>query len=428
MGESKRHKYKLRLGVISAIILVILLVYFVSQIFGNMRTSLSLVKTQYVTDESYLSLNGYVYRNEELIVSSENEIVDFLVRNVERIPVGKEYLTVYKTNISGDGERRNVQGELDMLSAVIDSISDGLYDNLRVQDIDNISASLNSSYYSFISALGKDNYSLAENNGEKMLEFLNKYQIVTGKLDSLEASAQTLKEEKQSLIDTYAVGDGIIQSSDRSCYVYRDVDGYEQVFSYADVMNMSVSEFREKIDGVEPIKNSHAVGKRVYDSKWYLVVPINYSNVQLFTSGLKYDIYLSEIGNKKISMNVERVEMSESGNAGFVVLSSNEIGTSFEVSRYTSIKILKSSVSGYRVPEAALYSLDIDSDGYSDYTGVYVMSGNYVKFRRINVISYGDGYVIAKDSDDADEEFPYLSGNELIIASGGNLYDGKLIK
>lgn len=428
MGESKRHKFKLRLGVVSAIILVILLVYFVSQIFGNMRTSLSLVKTQYVTDESYLSLNGYVYRNEEVIESSENVLADFLVRDGEKIPVGKEYMTLYKTNISSDDERERMQNELDMLSFVIDSISEGLYDNLRVQDIDKISTSLDASYYSFISALGKDNYSLAENNGEKMLEFLNKYQIVTGKLDSLEDSAKALSAEKQGIIDTYSVGNGTVRKSNRSGYVYRDVDGYEQVFSYADVMNMSVSEFREQIGSVESMKNSNAVGKMVYDSKWYLVLPINYSNMHFFAAGLKYDIYLSEIGNKKISMNVERVEMPEGSATGFVVLSSNEIDTSFEISRYTSIKILKSSVSGYRVPEAALYSLDIDSDGYSDYTGVYVMSGNYVKFRRVNIISYGDGYVIVKDSDDADEEFPYLSGNELIIASGGNLYDGKLIK
>ncbi len=428
MERSKGQKYKSRLGVITTVLLVVLLVYFAAQMFGKINTSVSVINTQFVTDDVYVSLGGYVYRNEELILAEADELADFTVRSGEKIPVGKEYMTVYKTNISGVEKRYMVQGNLNVLSDKIDSLRDGLDEELRVQDVSRVSSSLNSSYYSFISAVAEGNYSSADLDGESMLEEMNKLQIITGKIEALEDSANATVEEKENIISEYAVDSGRARYAERSCYVVRDVDGYEGVFSYADVMTMSVDDFKAQVDGIQKESNPYAVGKAVYDSKWYLVVPISQSNLNIFSAGSTYDVFLSELGGEKLSMNVERVEIAENKASGFAVLSSSEIGKSFEVSRYTGIKLLRSSVSGYRVPDEAIYSLDADDDGYTDYTGVYVMSGNYVKFRRINISSYGNGYVIVKSDDEAEEQFPYLSQNELIIVSGGNLYDGKLIK
>lgn len=430
MGESRRTKYKRRLGIITTVLLVILLLYFAVQIFGKMSTSISVISTQLVTDKSYTSLNGYVYRNEETITVSNGEIVDFLVGNGEKIPVGKEYMSVYKTNISSESDRETVQERLNDLTKKIDLLRDGLDGSLRVQDIESIRASLDSSYYSYLSSVTSKNFSGADFDGERVLDALGKHQVITGKLDFIKSSADEISEQKKSLIEELAVDGGRTVKTDRSCYISFDVDGYESAFDFHEVMTITADRFREKASEISRSSLDGAVAKRVYDSKWYLVVPLSKANFATFSEGLSYDIYLSEIGGDSIPMIAERIEISESGESGFAVLSSGEIGKSFEISRYTSIKILRSSVSGFKVPDGAIHSLDMNRDGYTDYTGVYVMSGNYVKFRRIEIVSYGAGYVIVRDSDTAEgeQEFPYLSGNELIIDSGGDLYDGKLIK
>ncbi len=428
MEGSKGQKYKSRIGVIVTVLLVVLLVYFAAQIFGKYGMSISVMKNQFVTDENYITLHGYVYRNEELILASDGEIADLLVPNGEKIPVGKEYLKLYKTNIQSGSQRAMLQGQLNSLSNRIEALQGSIDEELRIQDIDRINSSVFSSYHAFISSAAKNNYSAAWADGETLLDFMNKQHIITGRLESLNNSAEELASEKNALIEKYATDSGSIKRADTSCYVFRDIDGYEDSFNYADVMTMGVDEFKSSVKTIQRVENDRAVAKRVYDSKWYLVVPITPVNAQNFEVGESYGILLSEVDDASTEMVVERIEMPEGGASGFMVLSSGEIGKSFEVSRYTSIKFLKSSVSGYRIPEDAIRELDYDDDGSPDYTGVYVMSGNYAKFRRIKIISYGVGYVIAKDGDDTEDQFPYLLGNELIIISGGNLYDGKLIK
>ena len=434
MEEKVRHKYKRRLGVVTTILLVVLIVYFATQIFGNINTSMSVINTQVVTDKSFTSLNGYVFRNEELITAGNDEIVDFLVSDGERVPVGKNYMTVYKANVSGNEERAALQSELHALTSKMDVLHDGIQNVPRIQDIDKVNASLSGAYHSLLSSVAGGNYSSAGDRGEELLDYLNQQQTITGKLDSLKSSAEAIANEKNALIGSFSVGMSITKMSDRSCYVLRGYDGYESVFSYSDAMTLTADELRAKINEAQKENITNAVGKRVYDSKWYLAVPISQSSLDIFSVGSSREVYLSELGEESILMKVERVELSERGDSGFAILSSGEIGKSFRISRYTGIKVEKTSVSGYRVPDEAIHSLDRDGDGYVDYTGVYVMSGNYVKFRRIDVISHGNGYAIVSVSDNlSDEEaegtdLPYLSSSELIIVTGSNLYDGKLIK
>ena len=428
MKEKKGHKYKRRLGVVTTVLLVVLIIYFATQIFGKMNTTMSVINTQTVTDRSFISLNGYVYRNEELITVGTDEVADFLVGNGERVPVGKRYMTVYKTSVSGEDERASVQKELDALNERINLLNDGINNNPRVQDIDSVRASFSGSYYSYLSSVADGSYSSADSFGSDMLDYLNQQQMITGKLDTIKSSVESIEQSKSELISKYSTGSATSMTSIRSCYIYSGYDGYEAAFSYADAMTLSADELREKITGAERENITNAVGKRVYDSKWYLVVPVTQASFNLFSVGSTVEVQLTEAGDESIPMNVERLESLSNGASGYAVLSSSEIGKSFGISRYTSIKVERSSVSGYRVPDEAIHSLDHDNDGYSDFTGVYVMSGNYVKFRRINVLSYGNGYVIAGGGEEDDIEFPYLSGSELIIVSGGNLYDGKLIK
>jgi hypothetical protein len=83
------------------------------------------------------------------------------------------------------------------------------------------------------------------------------------------------------------------------------------------------------------------------------------------------------------------------------------------------------SDSGYRIPEEAMTTLDGDD-------GVYILVGSVVEFRRVTVISRGNGYYIVntfeKDLDDeSTSDTPYLKANDMIITSGNDLYDGKLI-
>ena len=220
MKEKKGHKYKRRLGVVTTVLLVVLIIYFATQIFGKMNTTMSVINTQTVTDRSFISLNGYVYRNEELITVGTDEVADFLVGNGERVPVGKRYMTVYKTSVSGEDERASVQKELDALNERINLLNDGINNNPRVQDIDSVRASFSGSYYSYLSSVADGSYSSADSFGSDMLDYLNQQQMITGKLDTIKSSVESIEQSKSELISKYSTGSATSMTSIRSCYIY----------------------------------------------------------------------------------------------------------------------------------------------------------------------------------------------------------------
>ena len=72
------------------------------------------------------------------------------------------------------------------------------------------------------------------------------------------------------------------------------------------------------------------------------------------------------------------------------------------------------------IPEQALTWVDGES-------GVYVFESSTVYFRRAEILFAGDGYYVVSLADpDPENEYDYLSGNDLLIVSGKKLYHGKV--
>ena len=62
--------------------------------------------------------------------------------------------------------------------------------------------------------------------------------------------------------------------------------------------------------------------------------------------------------------------------------------------------------------------------------GVYVLTGNIVTFKRLDVIYTGDDYVISKkiyDTVKDDNNIPYVKLYDEVIVEGKDLSDGKII-
>ena len=89
------------------------------------------------------------------------------------------------------------------------------------------------------------------------------------------------------------------------------------------------------------------------------------------------------------------------------------------------MRITLGSKTGYRVPSDAVHTVGED-------TGVYILVGNMIEFRRITIIGEGEGYYVVityeRDLEDSlTSQTPYLNINDLIVTSGRDLYDGKLL-
>ena len=98
-----------------------------------------------------------------------------------------------------------------------------------------------------------------------------------------------------------------------------------------------------------------------------------------------------------------------------------EIPSGFDYTRCQSIKIILESKTGVAFPSSALRVLDGQQ-------GVYVVAGNIVKFKLVEIIDSSNSKFLSKEPD-SNTENPnsYLSKFDRVITGGKDLYVGKIL-
>lgn len=409
---------------------VILAVFLVVQISSNISNSVSTLTTQKVTDIEGLNLKGYIFRNEE-VCTAGGAVAEFLVDNGERIYAGKQVANLYST-VSGT-DRDSVQSQLSEMTERIRMLQKGISEAKNLSQSAEIFEEIDESYYSFLAAVRSGSFSLADKEEGLFIDALNSYMVATGRTEEAQSAVDALTAQKSRFMKENLSESSSAMCIEESCYFYTEYDGYEGLFDYGRVYDLTPSELaalttakKQEVEG--------AVGKKVLSPKWYICFPVSDEICDRFeglASGddpvVEYDASFTSNNGASLKLRLERTVYADSeGNSGFVMFSCKMAPDGFEFLRAQNVRIEMSSRSGYRVPTESVFT-----EGERSF--VYILSGNTVEKRRITVIGNGNGYYIVNTYEDdyrenADSDIPYLSINELIITSGGNLYDGKLLK
>lgn len=484
MAQVRKKKRKSIVNAAVIISVILLALYLAIQLFGGGAQNVSTVRAQNITDKSFITFNGYVIRDEHLIYADEGHVADFLVGNGDRVGRDQEYLRYYQTHLDAK-DVLEAQRIIDNFSDKIDVLENSLSGNFTVADVNGIRQDLNTSYSGMLDYISKGDYSDANTKGESFLGAINNYDIATGDQSYTSESLSSVKAKKQEYIDSIAASGAESVYANESCYIYNQLDGYEGAFDYSNLLSITPDGFSDAVSAAKPRTPKGAVGKKIINSEWFFALRMNASQLKYFEEGGEYELEFINDGGVIVKMTVEKIYIPDKNiGKGFIVFSSRDIAIGADISRYTAVRVNTGLVSGYRVPEDAVTQIDYDNDGIYDHIGVFVLSGNRVEFRRIEEIASGAGYVIVKTAekyeadleekknrpartedtseiltqengestsegesqseqttkkteviteeiitDDKDQDFPYLSLNELIILSGGGeLYDGKILK
>ena len=417
----KKKDIKIKQPVINAVVTVAaisLLLYVVFQLVGNSNLMVSTQKTQVVTDTDYAYGKGYIFRDETVILS-DSGIVDRLVPDGARVRVGSVYAELYSSAGLGNGKTQQLQEKLDELGKTIDRIGELSSSNTEVSDLGRVNESLLQAYYDYVSLVVNGEMEAADVRGEQLLDAIVDYRIITGRDGAAENILSSLKAERSALLSNL----GAVTKSyvdDKSFYFFYEIDGYEEIFSSNAVADMSAESLNELINTSSVEYDGVVVGKKAHTAKWYMAMPVDEAESYTFLEGSTYAVTLTS-SSRSINMLLEKVYVGDDG--AYLLFSSYDLSKISDLGRAQDIKIKLASCTGYRIPREALVSLDGES-------GVYILVGSTVEFRRVTVIAEKGMYYIANTREsDADEgsvsSIPYLKVNDLIITSGNDLYDGK---
>ncbi len=410
-------KYTVTAG--AAVLVVILMAY-------TIYNSLDLSAVRAVTTPAVISteyeiagLTGYIFRDEEVVYSSNAGAAVYRVGDGEKIAVGTEVARVF-TYGSTEGYLKDRYELEKSISLLRRSIKAG---KITASGVSETREALKNIYNGIMTSLSSGNLEGALSESDELLVYLNACDLITGSNDSLDDELAAEKSRLAALENSYTGAyDSIVNSE--GGYFFYGCDGYEDVFRYDLVGTLNA----KKLDELAAAKKTsapegrYAIGKMIYNYVWYLAVPADAGLCRKLDGKQSCSVTFTGCG-LKLDLTLDRISLAEGESTGVLIFSSGVMPEGFDYARVQNIELLVGATTGYRVPDSAVHEVQ-------GVKGVYILSASTVKFRKIKILCSGDGYYVVAERDTSAEnymEFLNLNDEIILSLSDGNLFDGRIL-
>jgi hypothetical protein len=407
------------------------------QVARHVTVGLNTLRTQEITDESYVSLELYIFRDEQPLYAEGSNLYLYDVGNGERVGVGHTIGTAYRAETGAADLQLRLNGYGERMALLRELGGTGTPGDAR-----DTADAVDRDYLGLLDAAARGDLSAVAGYGDSMLDGLGRYDMITGAAGSQSMAA--LKAERDALLEGLTRVSAM--STDRSGYFYYQCDGFESIYGYDAAMTMTPAEFRAMTATQAYAIPEGVVGKIVYSTVWYAAayIPLSDGAVEVFQQGIAdgrtYVMRCGDSAGTELRMTIKRLVPDEGG--ALVVFSSQDMPRGFDFSRRITMETVAYETSGYRIPVEAVVTVHSRKTG-EDVMGVYVLAGNVVEFRKISIYVRRDGYIIAQTYEDVqayldalpEDEYArrtadgweYLRLNDNIITGGNEIYEGKVI-
>ena len=411
----------------------------VYQVARHVTVGLNTLRTQEILDVAYVELELFTFRDEQLLFAEGSDTYLYSTPNGGRVGVGQPLGTAYAVGDAAKSaelqQKLNAFGDRITLLKALGGLG-------TPGDARDAAEAVDRDYLRLLEAAAKGDLAAVEGYRNGMQDSIGRYDVLTGASGSQSVAA--LEQARLALME--GMPPLVHMTAERSGYFYYDCDGYESLFAYGLPLTMSPADFRELIGQDAHSVPAGTVGKMVYNPTWYAAAYVSLSDAALevfqqgIQSGTTYTMRVTGGADVELDMTILRMVPDEGG--ALLVFRSQDMPDGFDFPRSFTAETVSLQVSGYRIPTEALVTLHSRKTG-EDVTGVYILSGNVVEFRKISIQVARDGYVIAhtyenmkayldalpeeEREDRTADGWSYLGLNDNIITSGNELYEGKVI-
>lgn len=417
MKKLKFDKQKLiNLG--CAVLILSVMLYLFHEVF---YANYSAYETDTVVDATYqetLDVKGFIVRDESYIPGKTEGTIVPLVNDGNRVASSDTVAVVCGSTDSAKNYSRltECRAELERYEALSEQTE------LNALSIEKLNREIDTLYTEFLNVSSGGNYENLEESITNLENKLASKQIISSgsieldkKISSLEEEISELESENIKTSNVYAPESG---------YYISSVDGYENTIGYSDVANVTVAEIEAAIDG-KPDNVQNTMGKIVASYKWYILCTVDSKYYNEFSAGSYKKINIPYYGYSNVPVRVESVSEAQGGKLA-VAFSCNMMNEIYANMRIESIEIVLDEYSGYKVDSNAVRT-EKDSKG-QDITVVYILRGNIMNVRRVEIVYDAGDYVIVSDETKAENGYNPVKRYDEVIVKGRNLSNGKSVK
>lgn len=390
----------------SGVFALFLIIFVLFHLSSAGETNYPTVVASRIEMENGFEATGYIFRDERVLDSPEGYTYTALKAG-ENINKGMVVSAVYSENKEIEQRLTEIEAELRLLEAGEKS---GQLSDITVR-LKDYSAGLRETI-----ADGQPGLFLQQETFA--LSALLQRKLASGSVKNYSERISALNTEKKELLAELGSPLEQIKAPVSGNY-YPICDGYETLFHSSLTDDLTVSSFSRLISNPGQPSSSPNAGKIAESSLWQLALLTDCESVTDFQKGKTYSVRFSD--GQKFRMSLSSLSIDYSLEKALLVFSSRETPAQ-PLNRRTEVTIVAETYKGLFVPAAAVRRVKTKE---GEVTGVYTQRGNKIFFKKITILSYKDGYFLAKEyTSELSDYKSYLALNDQIITGGKGVKEG----
>lgn len=419
---------------LSLLLALFLVFYLFYHIGDGFQTKLETSFARTSEAQKTLTAKAYVFRDEST-VAYEGGTVRYHYGDYEKVEANGRLATVYGSDGSNALDARLNVSLIESLDRQIALLTEAAARAQLLADSAATDREIVNALHAMTGERENGQYGNAVQSADDLLLQLARKELQQGKKLNYTAEIQTLTELRDALdaklSESYT--ERYIEAGDRGGYFTRSYDGYESIYSYERVKDMSYDEFFSVFEQA-PIETDRVIGKMIESYNWYLVAHVDISEADNFKNGRNYDIDFPDNDNPTMSMTLEKKVLRETDEANgeggaLLVFSCRNLPSDFAYTRQQNVTVSYGTVKGLQVSRSALHIID-------GHPFVYTLYGAAVRMKAVDIIDRVGGYYYISPESESREiasgkhkgTYTGLRENDCVIVYGVDLSHGRIFK
>ncbi|MCR4748042.1 MAG: hypothetical protein K5836_06245 [Clostridiales bacterium] len=392
---------------------ILLIVYIIYQAYMIIYDPVGTETAYEYTYTDTIDTEVFVARSESYVVNRQKGTIVSAVENGSRVSKGEEVAHIFAETEAADTylKLREVDEQIERYSRLA-AQSDNYVFNVR-----DLERYIDEEAIGLVKLVSERDFTSLDENVNELRNRIVTKQISTGSKLDFEAKLASLKSQRESLEQLSTKHRNVIASE--SGYYISGADGYESVVDCAEIKNITPDEVKAVFEAKPSPVPEGAIGRIVTEFNWYFLFVVDAKQAAGLSVGKEITVNLPYSSVNSVKAKVYTINENHETGEMAIVIACNLMNPDVASLRHETAEIVIASHTGLKIPSSALR---VNDDGEK---GVYVLSGNIAKFRKVNIVYSEDDFVLSR-AEEGQEGYVRLYDN--IITEGKDLYDGKIVK
>lgn len=396
--------------VIAGLVAVFFLSYVISQLVSiskaEIETQIAMSETVYKT----INTKCFVVRDEHYIVNSAKGTTISFVGNAQRVAKGDTVSMIFKTDEDAKTYLRitEITEELEHYNTLAGQA------NIQAVDVHSLSSKIETKLSDYLDSIDKGDFNKANESLNSFGNFITSKQISTGEVLNLNEKINALTTELQTLQAKKTAYSEV--KSESAGYYLKGADGYENTIDFTKINELTTKDIEKAISSKPQEVKSDVVGRTVGNFDWYILCSIDTDETIDLKDNADIFINFPYSGVEKLKGKIYKIG-DRTEKKTLVIIKCNLMNDALADFRIEDVQLIIEEHTGYKIKNSAIRTVD-------GQTGVYVVSGNLIDFRKVH-IAYNDGEYSIVDNPDGD--WGYIRLYDEVVTKGVEMYDNKLV-